>query len=550
MKKQKLKKIAALGLCVAMTASVFTGCGKSNDEGDKPAPSQEAKVEENASKEEGSSEEENQEPIKIEWLAYNCYEQPDPEAEIIKMVEDEFNVEFEFWFVDDQKWDEVLGAKLSSGDMPDIMRIKNTSNIPTYVKQGILAEWPDWMLEKMPSFVAQVEEMDPEGTSDIDVMYEGKRYAIKVPSPNSVYPTVLVWRNDWLKNLGIDKIPETLDEFEEAVYAIRNNDPDGNGKKDTYGFSNTTMNAVFGAYGPIPLKEFRGTGTQNLFYMMKDGKIEFACVQPEMKEALAKLQKWYADGVIDPEFITGENTAGYWATSQAFENGKVGVTGMCMADHWLIPINEEGLGAGACYSQFFDMHPELSFGEDIEIGGSLVGPEGASGTHCWGAFNTTGFGITTKCAEDPRKMEVLAEMIEKYSSDAEWARVLTRGIEGKHYEKVEGGFRTLPPYDEPGTYIGTNTLTLGINLQQMREDNEWAFQFRDKYNTTGYTDILVPPTEAADAYLTDLKTFTLDSYIKIITGEESIDYFDTFVEEFNEQGGAEIIVEVNEMLGF
>lgn len=29
--------------------------------------------------------------------------------------------------------------------------------------------------------------------------------------------------------------------------------------------------------------------------------------------------------------------------------------------------------------------------------------------------------------------------------------------------------------------------------------------------------------------------------IKIVTGEESVDYFDTFVEEWNKRGGQEIV---------
>ncbi|MFR2753987.1 MAG: hypothetical protein ACLTC0_00215 [Eisenbergiella massiliensis] len=75
-------------------------------------------------------------------------------------------------------------------------------------------------------------------------------------------------------------------------------------------------------------------------------------------------------------------------------------------------------------------------------------------------------------------------------------------------------------------------------------DNEFA----EKYKNTGYSDVLVPPTEAADEYLTDLKTYTLDSYIKIITGEEDIDFFDEYVEEFNSTGGQQIIDEINEMM--
>ena len=43
------------------------------------------------------------------------------------------------------------------------------------------------------------------------------------------YHIASVWRDDWLKKVGIDKIPETLDEAETAFYKFRNDDPDGNG---------------------------------------------------------------------------------------------------------------------------------------------------------------------------------------------------------------------------------------------------------------------------------------------------------------------------------
>ncbi len=492
--------------------------------------------------------EQEDEPVTIEWLAYNTYAQPDSNSELVKMIEEKFNVKFEFWYVDDQKWDEVLGAKLSSGDMPDVMKIKNTANLPTYVKQGILAEFTDDMLERIPSFVKQIDEFNVDGNGLVDTFYEGKRYAIKTPSKVGTYPTILVWRTDWLKELGIDKMPESIDELEEALYAIRNNDPDGNGVKDTYGISNTAMNAVFGAYGAIPLKEFRGTGTQNLFYTEKDGQIVFACTQPEMKGALEKLQQWYEDGVIDPEFITGENTAGYWATSQAYENGKVGLTGMAMPSHWM-PPQEEGKKGGTCYEGFIAMNPGAKWEETIEFGPAIVGPEGKSGTHTWGGFQFSGYGLTTQAAADPRKVDAILAMIEAYSSDPEYALLASWGIEGKHYEQIEDGtVRRLEPYQKPSEYTkeGIAVFALGSNVELSNQLNKKTFAFSDKYKTTGYQDILVPPTEAANQYLTDLKTFTLDAYIKIMTGEESVDYFDTFVEEFNAMGGEAIIQEINE----
>lgn len=45
------------------------------------------------------------------------------------------------------------------------------------------------------------------------------------------YDLAMLWRKDWLDKVGITKAPETLEEFEKAVYAFAEKDPDGNGKK-------------------------------------------------------------------------------------------------------------------------------------------------------------------------------------------------------------------------------------------------------------------------------------------------------------------------------
>ena len=53
---------------------------------------------------------------------------------------------------------------------------------------------------------------------------------------------------------------------------------------------------------------------------------------PKAKEALALLNRLYKDGVLDPEFITGENQGGYWALSHAFINQRIGLSclGRCI----------------------------------------------------------------------------------------------------------------------------------------------------------------------------------------------------------------------------
>ena len=545
------KKAMALILTAAVCAGTLAGCGQGAGNGgntDTPVTTPSSAAQESTqAPETQATEGVKGEPVKIEWLGYNCYGQPDKNSEVVKQIEEKFNVDFDFWYVDDQNWDEVLSTKLAGGEMPDVLRIKNSANIPNYVKQGILAEVTDEMKQMMPDYQKMIDEYDKDGTGMIDSMYEGKQYLLKTVSVGGSYPTVLTWRVDWLKKCGIDKIPSTLDEFEEAMYAFTNNDPDGDGKKNTFGLSNTALNAVFGAYGAIPLKEFRGTGTQNLFFTMVDGKVGFAAVQPEMKDALAKLAKWYADGVIDPEFITGENKSGYWAVSQDFENGKVGVTGMAMASHWMPPVKEGSTG-GTVYESYMAVNPDAVWGETVDIGPAVTGPEGKSGTHCWGAFGSSGMGITTQCAEDEQKLKAVCALINAMCSDFDTFVLGRYGIEGKHYTIDD-----LGNYVKTEAYSGNAELnkdgigifTLITNPEFEKKTSAVLYEFSDKYKSTGYSDVLVPQTEAASMFMEDLKLYTLDTYIKIITGEESVDYFDKFVEEFYATGGQQILDEVN-----
>ena len=49
---------------------------------------------------------------------------------------------------------------------------------------------------------------------------------------------------------------------------------------------------------------------------MPDGSIEFGGVQPEMKNFLAQLAEWYAEGLINPEFATRDAYPDYMALEE------------------------------------------------------------------------------------------------------------------------------------------------------------------------------------------------------------------------------------------
>ncbi len=483
---------------------------------------------------------EPQEPVKLEWLAYQTNAQPDPDAEIIKMVEEKFNVEFEFWHVDDQNWDDSLNVKLAGGSMPDVLRLKNPNSLGNYVEQGIVSELPKSVIEeKAPQYYKMIADLDVDNNAWDKVTYEGKNYGFVGMTKDGEYAPVVGYRQDWMENVGIEKVPTTLDEFEELVYAFSHDDPDGNGQKDTYGISDRGIRAVFGAFGvPVAMEN-----TNMQVVINDEGLPVYAQVQPEAKEALALLQKWYADGVIDPEYITGENTGGYWADSHAFINGRVGTTTGFF--YHLSPPFYEGESGGTNYKQLVAINP------DAEVVSALppVGANGDSGMATTGSFREP-IVLTSQCMEDERKVDTVMDMLETLYTDMEYATLVRYGIEGVNYEINDMGEMKSISIEGVGNVkeLGLmmfNFLCVPPELQASLQPAK--YQYADEVAAGPfYTEIFVPSTDVISKNNNDLVSLVEESYAKIITGEESIDYFDTFVEEWNDIGGAESTASMQE----
>ncbi|NQX59355.1 extracellular solute-binding protein [Paenibacillus qinlingensis] len=485
----------------------------------------------------------SKEPVVMEWLAYNSFSEPDPDSKVVQMVSEKFNAKFKFWFVDSQKWNDNLNVKLAAGEMPDVMQVR--SPVGTYVSNGVLAPIPDETIRKFaPNYAKLIDKYNLWNT----VKYEGEIYGLPSLNVNGDYPTVLVWRQDWLTKVGITKTPETIQEFEDALVKIRNNDPDGNGKKDTYGFSDFALPAILGAFGSPGLTEVKSAAVQNkenLIYMEKDGKITFAAIQPEMKEALTLLSKWYKMDLIDPEMITSENTGGYGFDSQAFYNNRIGLTGKGMFYHWrnvIDPANPEDKGGGQ-YVNLKKSQPNA----EIVLGKAPVGPKGASGTPQWGVNSTT-LGITVKGAKDPRKVETFLKMIEASATDIEYYKTVFRGWKGEAWKEENGRFINLSASVPAAEFMKKGGQVFNIiNVPEFDKSmDKFNYDFGDKVKPKGYLNMAVPSVESHVKYATNLTKLTVQTYFKIILGEASPDIFDDYVKTFKANGGDAIEKEVNE----
>jgi putative aldouronate transport system substrate-binding protein len=483
-------------------------------------------------------------PVEIEWLAYDSYGQPDENSVVVKAVEEKFNAKFKFWYLDAQKWSDQLNVKLAAGEMPDFLKV--TSDLPKLVNDGVLAPFSEEQVRKLAPTYSKLLDKYPEAWNV--GRYDGKLYTLPTINVNADYATSLIWRKDWLDNVGIMKVPETLQEVEDALIKFRNNDPDKNGKKDTYGMSDFALTAILGAYGNPAFNSWMDLTKANnqVLYMIKDNKVSITSIQPEMKEALATLAKWYRMELIDPEFLTGENTGGYWADSQSFYNGKIGLTGKGMYYQWRNEINPNlpDDAGGAQYQNFKKSQPK----GEIIFGKAPVGPSGKSGTEQWSAFLNPK-GMTVKAAKDTVKVETFLKMVEAATSDYNYFMLVGSGVQGTDWK-----------LNDKGDFVNLNTSLKTAELNQkgigvlngvsnpdfQKNINPFQYSFAEKVKVNGYAPPVVPSVDSFQKNLTNLAKLTTDYYVRMITGEYPIDKFDEFVTKFKASGGDQIEKDVNE----
>ncbi|MDG0809967.1 type 2 periplasmic-binding domain-containing protein [Cohnella rhizosphaerae] len=523
------KRAVAVILLVTMLAALMAACSGKNENGGASASGSAGAKGSESAKPSATAEP----PVTLDWLAYNSYGQPDANAPLVQMVEKKFNAKFNVWYVDNQKWVDQLNVKFAAGEMPDVLQIRE--QIPKYVDNGILAPIPEEKIRELaPTYAATIDKYDPNLWNA--VKYDGKIYGLPSINLAGDYPTVVLWRQDWLDNVGITKIPETLDEFEAALLKFRNDDPDKDGKKDTYGLSSFAIPFVMGAFG------YPGN---NASYVMKDGKITFAAIQPEMKDALTVLNKWYKEELIDPEFVTGENTGGYWADSQALYNGRIGLTGNGMFYQWRNELFGGEDQGGGQYQNFIKAQP----GGKLTFGKPPVGPSGKSGTLQWGV-NSTAVGITNKAAEDPRKLETLLKMLETTFTDYDYYMTVLRGNEGEDWKKVDDSGKVLILNQSTSvadfSKKGVQVFNIMNNPDFDKKADADLYKFADSKKTTGYPPVIAPAVDSYAKYAGDLYKLATETYIKIILGEQPVSSFDAFVAKFKANGGDEIEKDVNE----
>lgn len=533
----KKRSIMVLVLVFALTWSIIlSGCGTNGDK--NPAPDNQTNDNDNIDTEVDVEDPVDEEPITIVFAPYTtgAFDEKDTVAELA--IEAKFpGVDVILTPLESATWTQQLATRIAGGDVPDYFQIFDRDSL---VQQDIIAEIPiEDIKTYMPGYYKEILEYG----SDVFLAtnYEGKNYGLPLLSYTNLYPFTAAYRQDWLQAVGIDKVPETLEEMEAAFRAFTFDDPDGNGVDDTVGYAPAGMgnsirsvfSEVYAAFGVLPDK----------WMMMDDGNLRLGATTPQAKEALAVLQKWYKEGIIDKEFITVDGKI----STQKWANGIAG---------YAISTWYRWIPGGEYSEAVLAVNPEASF----TLAKAPQGPDGSYGYTTWDKIGNS-YGISTEAKEDTRKYHKILEIVETIGfQDKDLYQTLRFGNKGEHWEPHPE--TQVPTFTEPYKLI-ENRGSLGNNSALLNKPAKAEFLWEDYGNLTdtfmiynNLTTIIADKdfiewpnklldTDITQMYLEDANAALNKLIINIITGSSAIDDFDSLVAEWEKAGGAQLTEDFN-----
>ncbi|MDO7907591.1 extracellular solute-binding protein [Paenibacillus sp. JX-17] len=219
----------------------------------------------------------------------------------LQELEKQTNVKINWQVMSSNDWGEQKSIMLASGTLPDVILgdiVFSDSDIVNNLSFfRPLDEYIDQYMPNLKEAMGETPEM-----KRISTFPDGKIYSLpsRLPSrPKSSNQPII--NQAWLDRLGL-KAPDNTEELYKVFKAFKEQDPNGNGKQDEIPYSGS------GDIGVDLLNPFGITDLNGNSMMVKDGKPVFFPVSGEYKEAIKWAHQLYAEGLIDQEIFTQDNT--------------------------------------------------------------------------------------------------------------------------------------------------------------------------------------------------------------------------------------------------
>ena len=566
----KQKQIIALVSATALAATALAGCGKTSEESTQTTAVSEA---------EGTAKEDLPLSKYPETVTVHLGGSLNPNAKLpegmsyennsyLDFLSEDLNIKVVYdWIASSSDFDEKMNLCIGSGTIPELMNV-NATQYRALLKYDMIQPldqyFDDYASDALKGYV------ESGGEELKKCISNDKGEMMAIPALNITAGGINeMWiRQDWLDNLGLE-VPRTWDELAAVAEAFVTQDPDGNGEADTIGIlgpGNTDhMNAIGGnQFGLDPL--FSSFQSYPQYWLQdEDGTVKYGSIQPETRTALEKIQKLYTDKLIDTEMLVRSNC------QEAVLSGKVGIffgpwwIGYTVSDATLAgeadwrayftPLSEDG----KYYTHMPDptstyvvvskscKNPEaaikiinylIAYGKDWVADGTSAKLEVSQFYPLWNVY------------ENADEIEVSTETLEKYLA----GEITMDDVDFSQHKLLKNDMEVVTelkkePYDDFSLdKWNLDSDLVHTNLPRLVSLLVGGYPLvNDKYIPV--YNAYSGQTETMQAKWANLKKMEEETFAKIIMGKADISEFDTFVENWKNQGGDQILKEINDELG-
>lgn len=452
---------------------------------------------------------------------------------VFDVIRDELGINLELTMLPSSATDRDMKmlAAGAANNLPDMMSLSR----PTMVhleEQDLLAPL-DEMFEMMPERTAKMYNEDSLRYATLD----GHVWGLAASTGDIKKNEGILIRKDWLDNLSLD-IPHTLDEYMDVMRAFTYDDPDGNGKDDTYGYGafieitaseeglGRRLDPFFGAFGCA--------GTWDLSKEHPGLNIH----KPEYYDAMEYLIQMCNEGVIDPNWLSQKKDD----FKAAWKAGKFGI----------MREQHASFAAESNYAPFDANFPDAEW---IVIN-PPVGPDGLSAV---GVYTNVNSGVTavSKRAAEEGKIPYIAKLLEWMSGPGYY--MIGWGEEGVNFILDENGVPTVEGLPDPSLGFGQSAAQPLLQLKGLAFYwGEAELESRYPTYTTAVSGkemsalktlremqacpwIKQPGVDILPLPSGDLQRFYEQTLAEFASGNRELtpENWDAFIKQFDELGGKE-----------
>lgn len=445
----------------------------------------------------------------------------------------------------EERYSELINILVKDQNLPDIMVVTDREILKELVENDLVEDLTQ-VFEKCAS--PRIKEMyESYGDALLDSgKFNGRLMAV----PETVIdhgPNFLWLRKDWMEELGLEE-PETLEDAFEIIDAFVKNRMGTEDGETPVGLACDTnlVGTTSSSYSVDPVFDSFRANPQR--WIKKDEEIVYGSLTEETKEALEYLHKLYDRGILDRNFaLRAPNNL-----RDLVVNGKCGA----FFGLWWTPNNP--------LMESYEKNSEADW-EPYYL-------QELSDKNVYESFRDNKYVVVRKGYEHPEiVMKIISVLFDYTRYEADDAQEVNEYF-ALNVDPTARPLAINVDYNE-ATYQVTENIQAALDGKYPQEKltaieqsyyqacdsylsgkdytaEDWA-AYKSRISAVG---LLVDKhyTPAVRSYLDDaggeipqsLRQFEKSTFIQIIMGEKPVSYFDTFVEQWYQQGGHELTQQI------